>query len=92
MSHPSPPQHRECTVDQDALEIELELVWCSLTAWPSTLWLTPSGRILRAHESSTVLGAVEIGRYTKAVLLAHFREDVFHVYEALTKRGHHAGH
>lgn len=85
-SHPTP----EFTDDIEALEVEIELVWCSLSAWPASLWLTPSGRILRTHEGNTVLGAVEIGRYTKAVLLADFRGDVFHVYEAITRRGHRA--
>lgn len=90
MTVPNRKLQPEVTVDREALEIELEAVWCSLSSWPASLWLTPSGRILRAHESEPVLGAVEIGRYTKAVLLADFRGDVFHIFEAMTRRGHRA--
>lgn len=79
------------TVAPEALEIELELVWASLTSTPAALWLTPSGRILRAHQSESVLGAEYVGRYTKAVLLVDFRGDVFHTFEAMTRRGHRHG-
>lgn len=90
MSAPDRKVQPDVTIDQEALEVELELVWCSLTSWPASLWLTPSGRILRAHESEAVLGAEQIGRYTKSVLLADFRGDVFHIFEAMTRRGHRA--
>ena len=90
MSAPERKVPADVEIDRDALELELELGWCSLSSWPASLWLTPSGRILRAHESESVLGAEQIGRYTKAVLLADFRGDVFHIYEAMTRRGHRA--
>lgn len=76
----------------EALEMELERCWCGLTKWPSTVYLTPSGRLVPTREGVSNLGAEEVGRYTKAVTLADFRGDVFHVFEAMTRRGHrHAG-
>lgn len=72
----------------DALEIELELVWCSLDQVPVPLWLTPAGRILRPHQNEPVLGAKYIGRYTEKVKLEDFRSDVFFIFEEIHGRHH----
>lgn len=74
----------------EALELELERAWCDLKIWPAVLYLTPAGEIVSAKRGESILGAEEIGRYTKAVKLADFRGDVFHVFEAMTRRGHRA--
>lgn len=71
----------------EALEIEIERAWCELSKWPATLHLTRSGRIVPPGRNTST-GSEEIGRYTKAVSLADFRGDVFHVFEAMTRRGH----
>lgn len=86
----NPQRHRvKVTDDAQALELEVERAWCSLTKWPTTIWLTPKGKVLRAAASDTVAGAEYVGRYTKAVLLVDFRGDVFHIFEAMTRRGSH---
>lgn len=68
-------------VCSEALELEVERVWCALTHKPATLSLLPTGRIVQATEANACVRAEEIGRYTKAIALADFRADVFFAFE-----------
>ena len=76
----------------EALEMRIEDAWCWLAGYdqPTTLYLTPRWRIwgfsndlLRDKPN----GSVEIGTYTKTILLADFRADVFAAFAELNKRG-----
>lgn len=69
----------------EALELEIERVWRDMTAGRARrtyeLHLTPRGRIVDARVHPVARCSLEIGTYTRAVKLAHLREDVFHVHE-----------
>lgn len=71
----------------EALELEIERAWIALADRPAprTCWLMPDHRIVFGN--GTPYQGREIGTYTRTVLLADFRADVFHVYEC--QRGRH---